>query len=92
MMDKGEPLFGDNFPTFEGEPCPQGHTKRYVSTSRCVECHRAQCQERREVVGSDPNPYGVQKRKDERDMRRRLALIRAERTAKQKACAYGVPI
>ena len=81
-----------DFETFQGVPCSQGHTTRYVSTRRCVECHRQECKERREIVGSEYNVVGTQKRREEREMRERVARRRAERTARQKACAYGVPI
>jgi hypothetical protein len=26
---------------YEGKPCPRGHTRRYVKTNDCAECHRA---------------------------------------------------
>ena len=98
MADKGESMIAPaqeieiDAPTYAGPPCAQGHTIRYVSTRRCVECHRQECKDRREIIGSDYNICATQKRREERDMRKRLAMIRAERTAKQKACAYGVPI
>lgn len=89
--DRGEDLNGPNCATFEGKPCAEGHTLRYVSTKRCVECHRLMNKELR-AEGLIGNPYGNQKRKAEKEMRRRLAMIRAERTARQKACAYGVRV
>lgn len=34
--------------TFEGEPCKQGHTTRYVSTGTCIACRQMVTKDRRD--------------------------------------------
>ena len=79
--------------TFEGLPCPYGHTLRYARAGTpCVECQRER--RRREHAARDgvPAEFALDAQKRRQAMALRLAERRAAMTSRQRMCAYGVSI
>lgn len=87
--------------TIQGNPCRSGHSGLRDRFGKCIECKNARNAEYRarrdsgrqtSFVQGIPKEFAEQHEKELKARNKRLAAVRAERTARQKACAYGVRV
>lgn len=87
--------------TYMGKPCRNGHSGERYKNGHCVECRILSNATYRESQKSErsapfvqgiPKEFARQRDKELKARNERLAAIRAQRTERQRACAYGVRV
>lgn len=89
-METTGPLPIENSKYFEGKPCKRGHTLRYVSVGKCVECWRMRCEENKESNRLYSRKYREENKESVREANRNRreengdAIREAERISHKK--------